>query len=70
MFTSGTAEGEAVGSYHGEPLYHGSLNPAEYEQLLLANGFTVLSYRATDPECGQHTVWLTQYRGSSESNAG
>ncbi len=53
MFTSGTAEGEALGLYHGQPLYHGSLNPG-----------------ADDPECGQHTVWLTQYRGSSEPNTG
>jgi len=69
MFTSGTTEGEALGSYHGEPLYHGSLDTTEYEQLLVANGFTILAYRADDPECGQHTIWLTEYRGSSEPNA-
>src|SRR5215216_3405122 len=27
MFTSGTSEGVAMGSYRGEPLYHASLDP-------------------------------------------
>ena len=27
IFTSGTSHGEAIGSYHGEPLYHASLAP-------------------------------------------
>ncbi|HJR15183.1 MAG TPA: class I SAM-dependent methyltransferase, partial [Rhodanobacteraceae bacterium] len=31
MFTSGTEHGEAIGEYHGEPLYHASLAPEEYE---------------------------------------
>ena len=66
MFTSGTSQGEAIGSYCGESLYHGSLDPAEYERLLLANGFRVRSYLADDPECGGHSVWLSQYRGSSQ----
>jgi SAM-dependent methyltransferase len=30
MFTSGPAHGEAIGSFGGEPLYHASLDPAEY----------------------------------------
>ena len=62
MFTSGTSEGEAIGSYCGEPLYHASLDRGEYEELLLANGFSVLEYRAEDPECNEHTVWLAQHR--------
>jgi SAM-dependent methyltransferase len=61
MFTSGPAQGEAIGSYHGEPLYHASLDPASYEQLLGASGFTVRAYLAEDPECGGHTVWLATY---------
>jgi hypothetical protein len=70
MFTSGTAQGEAIGSIEGEPLYHGSLDPTEYERLLLANGFEVLSYRENDPECGGHTVWLSRYRARPRTNAG
>lgn len=60
LFTSGTSEGEAIGTYHGEPLYHASLEPAEYEALLAANGFVVRAHREEDPECGGHTVWLAQ----------
>jgi hypothetical protein len=61
MFTSGPAEGEAIGVYCDEPLYHASLGPAEYEQLLAMNGFAVRAYTAEDPQCGGHTVWLTTY---------
>ena len=58
LFTSGTSEGEAIGSYCDEPLYHASLDAAEYEQLLAANGFKVQAYVADDAACGHHTVWL------------
>jgi len=34
MFTSGPEEGEVIGSYCGEPLYHASLDPVEYDKLL------------------------------------
>jgi SAM-dependent methyltransferase len=61
MFTSGPSHGEAIGSCFGEPLYHGSLAPSEYEALLVANGFTVVSYVPDDPECGGHTVWLARF---------
>ena len=61
MFTSGPAHGEAIGTFCGEPLYHASLDPGEYRQLLIANGFSVLSYLADDPTCGEHTVWLARY---------
>jgi trans-aconitate methyltransferase len=61
LFTSGTSEGEAIGVYCEESLYHASLGPAEYEQLLATNGFMVRAYKAEDPECGEHTVWLTTY---------
>ncbi len=58
MFTSGPSEGEAVGSFCGEPLYHSSLDSSEYEALLAANGFSVEAHRADDAKCGDHTVWL------------
>jgi len=63
MFTSGTTCGEAVGSYCGEPLYHASLDSAEYQELLELNGFEVQQHVAEDPECGRHTVWLATYNG-------
>jgi hypothetical protein len=61
MFTSGPDEGEAVGSYREEPLFHASLGPAEYETLLARNGFVVRAHVAEDPECGEHTVWLATH---------
>ena len=62
MFTSGSAHGEAMGTYHGEKLYHASLDPAEYRALLTLNGFSVEAHIANDPDCGGHTVWLARYR--------
>lgn len=61
MFTSGPAEGEAIGVYCEEPLYHASLGSAEYEQLLVTNGFVVRAHIEEDPQCGEHAVWLATY---------
>nr|WP_256476298.1 class I SAM-dependent methyltransferase [Siccirubricoccus soli] len=60
IFTSGPAQGEALGRFGGEVLYHASLAPEEYRALLAAEGFRVVAHRAEDPECGGHTVWLAQ----------
>jgi len=62
MFTSGPAHGEAVGQLEGEPLYHASLAPTEYGQLLDRHGFEVVASVAQDPSCGGRTVWLAQLR--------
>jgi 2-polyprenyl-3-methyl-5-hydroxy-6-metoxy-1,4-benzoquinol methylase len=58
MFTSGPEHGEAIGSWQSEPLYHGSLDPAEYERLLADSGFAVAAHRVRDPDCGEATIWL------------
>ena len=63
MFTSGTSHGEAIGSYRGEPLYHASLAPQEYQTLLESNGFRVEAHTVEDPDCGGHTIWLAQAHG-------
>ena len=63
MFTAGPIAGEAIGCYRGEPLYHASLDPAESERLLVANGFSVQAYTAQDRHCGDHTVWLARFDG-------
>ena len=60
MFTSGTVHGEAIGTFQGEPLYHGSLDTAEYRSLLHQNGFAVVSHVVEDPSNGGRTVWLAQ----------
>lgn len=58
LFTSGPEAGESIGSYHGEPLYHASLDATEYRRLLERHGFAVQAYDANDADCGGHTVWL------------
>jgi SAM-dependent methyltransferase len=60
MFTSGPSQGEAIGSFGDEPLYHASLDASEYRALLDANGFEVVMHLAEDPDCGRHTIWLAQ----------
>jgi SAM-dependent methyltransferase len=60
MFTCGPAHGEAIGSYRGEALYHASLDPAAYRDLLAEHCFEVVAHVAEDPGCGGHTVWLAQ----------
>jgi len=64
MFTSGTTEGVAMGSWQGEPLYHGSLDTAEYRERLERNGFEVLDHVVSDPDCGHATIWLARYAGT------
>jgi SAM-dependent methyltransferase len=61
MFTSGPAYGEAIGTYRGEPLYHGSLDGTEYRSLLAENGFQVVSRLNEDRTDGGHAVWLAQF---------
>jgi hypothetical protein len=61
IFTSGPRAGESIGRYHGEPLYHASLDPTEYRRLLALNGFTVQAYEPDDAGCGGHTVWLATF---------
>ena len=62
MFTSGTRHGEVIATFQGEPLYHGSLDEAEYRSLLSENAFDIVSYVAEDPNCGSHTIWLASSR--------
>jgi SAM-dependent methyltransferase len=62
MFTSGAAYGEAIGQLEGEPLYHASLDPTEYKQLLDSQGFDVVATVPEDQSCGGRTVWLAQLR--------
>lgn len=60
MFTSGPAEGVALGALEGDVLYHASLSPEAYRALLAEAGFAVLAHTANDPACGGRTVWLAR----------
>lgn len=60
MFNTGPAYGEAIGSYRGDPLYHASLDAAEYRALLAASGFEVVAHAVEDPLAGGRTAWLAR----------
>ena len=60
MFNTGPAYGEAIGSYRGDPLYHASLDAAEYRALLAAAGFEVIAHAVGDPLAGGRTAWLAR----------
>lgn len=55
MFTSGLQAGEAWGEWQGEPLFHASLAPEEYRDLLEAAGFEAVEFIDADPIA---FVWL------------
>jgi SAM-dependent methyltransferase len=58
MFNAGPGHGEAIGEFEGDPLYHASLAPSEYEALFGRFGFEVILHKANDPAAGGRTAWL------------
>lgn len=60
MFNAGSAHGEAIGSYRGDPLYHASLDAAEYEALLTNSGFELIEHSVNDPAKGGRIFWLAR----------
>ncbi len=60
MFNAGLSRGEAVGSYRGDPLYHASLDPSEYEALLAGAGFELTEHSVDDPAKGGRIFWLAR----------
>lgn len=62
MFNAGPAHGEGIGSYRGDPLYHASLDPAEYQRLLDEIGFDIEAHAIEDREAGGRTAWLARLR--------
>jgi trans-aconitate methyltransferase len=68
IFTSSPSPGERMGDYRGEPLYHASLDTAEYRQLLHDNGFEAVTNVVEDPDCGLHTIWLAHRYGGKRAD--
>src|SRR5215813_13821069 len=60
MFNAGFAHGEGIGSYQGDPLYHASLDPSEYETLLADFGFDLIEHSVNDPVKGGRICWLAR----------
>jgi hypothetical protein len=62
MFNAGPQHGEGIGNYRGDPLYHASLAPDEYEVLINRFGFEVIEHAANDKRAGGRTAWLCRSR--------
>jgi SAM-dependent methyltransferase len=60
MFNAGFSHGEGLGSYRGDPLYHASLDPSEYEALLAGIGFELIAHSIDDPAKGGRIFWLAR----------
>ena len=60
MFTSGNEHSEAWSENYGQDLYHASLSPEQYQELLAVHHFKLIQHSIEDPECGGATVWIAQ----------
>jgi len=60
MFDAGYSHGQAAGTYRGDPLYHASLDPSEYEGLLAGVGFELIEHSINDPAKGGRIFWLAR----------
>ncbi|WP_294226928.1 class I SAM-dependent methyltransferase [uncultured Shimia sp.] len=65
LLTVGDDEGEVTGTVAGEPVYHGSLSPAEYLNILQAAGFADITYTPNDPSVLGRYVLLARGKGAS-----
>ena len=60
MFTTGPDAGEVVGSFEGEALYHASLNPDDYRDLLRSHGFEPIATPQVRDTDANRLVWLAR----------
>ncbi|MCG8458811.1 MAG: class I SAM-dependent methyltransferase [Holophagales bacterium] len=60
LLTVGPEESEISGTVGGEPVYHGSLSPAEYRRILAENRLEVVDFVLEDPTCDYATVLLAR----------
>ena len=58
LLTVGHKAGEVLGKVEGEQVYHSSLDPEEYRQILYLAGFKKVEIAIRDEDCGYHTVLL------------
>lgn len=60
LFNTGPHNGEAIGRFAEQDLYHSSLAPDEYRHLLQQSGFDEIRHVAEEPASGGRTVWLAR----------
>lgn len=60
LLTTGPRAGEVIGRIGESELYHASLDPEEYRELLAEHGFEELGYWPEEPACGGRTIWMAR----------
>jgi hypothetical protein len=60
LLTVGPVQGEVTGTVAGQTVYHASLSPREYRQLLSRSGMDAITFQAEDPLCGYHSVLMAR----------
>lgn len=60
MLTVGPGEGERTGHVGDDAVFHASLSPGDYRQLLEDGGAEVVAFATEDPACRGHTVLLAR----------
>jgi SAM-dependent methyltransferase len=63
LFTSGSEADERWGRVAGSVVYHASLDPGEYRELLARHGFDLVWFRPEDTRLSGHSVWLARAKG-------
>jgi len=58
LLTIGDEAGEVLGVVNGVQVYHSSLDPAEYGEILRQAGFAEVTVVLRDEHCGEHSVLL------------
>ncbi|MEM5515702.1 class I SAM-dependent methyltransferase [Henriciella sp. AS95] len=62
LLTVGPSEGEVGGHVGGEPVFHASLSPEEYREILGAGGFANIEFVPEDPSTAGRSVLLGRSR--------
>lgn len=60
LLTVGPEAGEAWGQVAGEAVYHASLSPEDYAEVLRLAGLEVMSFQPEDKACNGHSVLLAR----------
>lgn len=60
MLTVGDERGEVVGHVNGDQIYHSSLSPKEYQDLLKQFNYKLIEFVPNDPHCNGRTVLFAE----------
>lgn len=56
LLTIGHEEGEVLGAVQGEQVFHSSLAPREYEEILVGAGMQHIQFQLQDQSCGRRSI--------------